>query len=293
MKKVFSLTLFFIAHNVFAIVGIAGGSCSPVGGALAGFSSVRSVEDFAVGGENLLYSTEKMGDYKVRGACPDTEERVNAEFQRCTDGTVSYEQPDSTGINGYNGYCGETSASNVLYMQCRVFSNPETYSNRFTQDITPGTRPANLKKGLNNMFDNWDDNCPEGRWQSYNGADSPEQYINYLIGGLQEEHGTIQRKRSDGTRVRRAPFPVMIQVPPKGGKGLHWVTVVDVEGWEGSGTQVENQENCNAVINHWGDQYKVPCHRLASWAKDTGNGVIGAAVGSYPRVKFVPATSAR
>ena len=286
----FLLTFTFFVQNAIAIVGVSStgaGYCSPAGGTISGYSSIRGAEDFAVGGENLLYATEKMNDYKVRGACPKTEERVNAEFHRCKDGTVTYEQPDSTGINGYNGFCGETAASNVLYMQCRVFSNPETYSNKYTRDPGPGTLPSSLRRGLNDMFDKWD-GCPKGKWEKYSGASSPEEYFSYLIGGLEEEHGNIMRTRSDGSRVRRTPFPIMIEVPPKGGKGLHWITLVDVEGWEGKNKQIEDQENCNAVVNHWGDQYKVPCHRLASWAKDTGRGVIGSVVGSYPRVKFVP-----
>ncbi|MCR9204381.1 MAG: hypothetical protein NXH75_07385 [Halobacteriovoraceae bacterium] len=289
MRKIFSLTLFFIAHNVSAIVGISGGSCSPVGGALAGFSSVKGVEKFGTSSTDLLNSTENINDYKDSSACgpKETYREIGGEFRRCDDGSISYVQPKSQN-NGYTGFCGETSASNVLYMQCKVYSNPETYSNSFTEDITPGTRPSSLRHGMTEMFQKWD-KCPEGRWQTYYGADSPEQYISYIISGLREPHGKLERTRSNGQEIRRTPIPILIDVPPRGGTGRHWITVVDIEGWEGNDEPLTSQGNCTAVVNHWGGQYKVPCHRLAAWARNSGDGPVGAAVGSYPRVKFIPA----
>lgn len=260
-----------------------------------GTDELLRVSRFIEQGMEIATANERMRDYQVYHSCTDermTPTRPPAQYNRCADGSISYEQPDSTsflGIDNWNGYCGETSASNILYMHCRVFANPTEYVNRFTRDITPGTRAGSLSRGLNQMYDQWPRNCPRGEWRHHSGADSPEEYIRFLRRGLAREGGSFVRRRQNGSTIRRSPVPIMIEVPNQN-KALHWVTLVDIQGYDHN-SSLADQNSCFATINHWGNQYDVPCHRLASWARNTRKGLPGVAVGSYPRAYFYPEES--
>lgn len=255
---------------------------------LSGFAGVNKVKKFVKETQEIVDKAEKMSDYKRAHFCHEkiAMKKVTAQAWRCKDGTITYDQPDSTGINGYNGFCGETAASNVLHMHCGLMASPTKYCNAYTSDLTPGTRPGSLRDGLNTMFDENKPLCPKGKWEVYSSSDTPEEYIEYIRGGLIAK-STFTRKRDDKSKIQRFPFPIMIEVPPKGSKGLHWVTVVDVTGYK-PGKKLTEQNKCEVMINHWGDQYKVPCSRLANWAKRSGCGAAGLVCGEYPRVKFVP-----
>lgn len=259
-------------------------NCTP---SLAGTSGLTEIIKFAEDNTEIAARAERMSDYRVSGACnkKGDAKNVSATFYHCKDGSVSFKQPSSTGWQGWNGYCGETAASNVLYMSCSMITSPIGYCNAYTDDVTPGTRPSSLASGLNRMFDDNKSTCPKGKWKTYNDVDSPREYIDYLVGGLESYQG-IKRLRSNGKKIDRSPFPIMIEVPPKGSKGLHWVTVIDVEGFDKT-KNLYLQDNCQVTINHWSDQYKVPCERLSAWAKRSGCGIAGAICGEYPRVKFV------
>ncbi|MCP4912792.1 MAG: hypothetical protein GY909_06715 [Oligoflexia bacterium] len=250
-------------------------------------SDLKKIEEFAKKGKEIAEAAEKMSDYLERGACnrEGDAKNITAKFFHCNDGTISFEQPDSTGLGGWNGFCGETAASNILHMHCGLIASPKKYCNHYTNDLTPGTRPGSMKKGLNEMFEE-NESCPKGKWETYNQVESPEQYISYLVGGL-EAQNAVTRTRADNSRIGRSPFPIMIEVPPKGSKGLHWVTVVDITGFD-KDKELDEQDSCEVFINHWDDQYKVPCSRIAAWAKQAGCGAAGLVCGAYPRVKFVP-----
>ena len=257
-------------------------------GAIAVGSSIKKIRKFAKNNIDLVGKVESMSDYKRAQFCSEKIDMktVSAQAWRCKDGSITYDQPSSTGIKGYNGFCGETAASNILHMHCGLMASPVNYCNGFTSDITPGTRPGSLKKGLNSMFAKNKPLCPEGKWEVYSSSDSAEDYIKYILGGLKQK-SNFTRIRDDKSKVKKFPFPIMIEVPPSGSKGLHWVTVLDVTGFE-DGKELWEQVACEVMINHWGSQYKVPCSRLASWAKRSGCGAAGLICGEYPRVKFVP-----
>ncbi|OUR94182.1 hypothetical protein A9Q84_17930 [Halobacteriovorax marinus] len=255
---------------------------------IEGLSSIGRATTFAKMGIKLAGKTEKMSDYKRAQFCNEkiAMKGITAQAWRCKDGSITYDQPKSTGIGGYNGFCGETAASNILHMHCGLMASPTKYCNSFTKDFTPGTRAGSLKTGLNSMFKENKPLCPEGKWESYSSSGSPEEYIQYLLGGLKQKSNFTRTRDSKG-KVKIFPFPIMIEVPPVGSKGLHWVTVLDVIGYK-KGKDLEKQTGCEVMINHWGDQYKVPCTRLALWAKRSGCGAAGMVCGEYPRVKFIP-----
>jgi hypothetical protein len=276
----FGITLF---QNSYAVQCVKG-----VKGAMIGFGAIKTVEKFAKKNIEIAEKAEKMSDYKKADFCNEkiNMKGITAQAWRCKDGSITYDQPDSTGIGGYNGFCGETAASNILHMHCGLMASPTKYCNAFTSDITPGTRPGSLKNGLNDMFKENKKLCPEGKWEVYSSSDSPEEYIEYILGGLVQK-SNFTRTRDDKSKVKKFPYPIMIEVPPSGSKGLHWVTVLDITGYK-AGTKLTDQDSCEAVINHWGDQYRVPCTRLASWAQRSGCGAAGLVCGEYPRVKFIP-----
>ena len=85
-------------------------------------------------------------------------------LRRCDDGTVSFLQPESEGWYGNEGKCGQTAASNVLFMYCGLAGHPKWYSDRFLNDITPGVRPGTLENGLNTIFTE-EPACPGGTWR--------------------------------------------------------------------------------------------------------------------------------
>ncbi len=60
----------------------------------------------------------------------------------CKDGTVSYEQPKSTGLGGWEGKCGQTAAANIVYGMCNVPSDPRNQSGTYMRDFTPGVAPS-------------------------------------------------------------------------------------------------------------------------------------------------------
>lgn len=235
-----------------------------------------------------LWENEKWSDYKTDKCLDEIDNQgVTTKLFRCKDGTIVHEQPDSTGIGGWNGYCGETAMANINYMYCNYITSPKNYCSTKTTDYTPGTRPGVLTSVMNDYFED-NENCPEGEWIDYYDSSTPEQYISYLIGGIQDG-GITTRKVNSTTTKKVSPFPILLDSFPVGGSDRHWVTVVDVQGFEGTDVDLTEQSACKVVVNHWDSQYEVPCHRLAAAAEASGNGAVGLVTGSYPRVKFVSA----
>jgi len=199
-------------------------------------------------------------------------------YYRCKDGSISFNQPASTGVSGWNGFCGETSISNVLKMTCGENWHPDGLIHSMAADYTPGTRPSSLEYVLNELAPR--SHCQNQTWSYYNSADSDRDYIESIIDGLKSK-SKFTRTRSDGTRISRAPVPTLVKM--NGSKTLHWITIVDVIGYDSKQSLSLNQ-NCYAVVNQWGQQYKIPCSHLASMAEDVGD-VYAGVVGKYVRIK--------
>jgi hypothetical protein len=203
---------------------------------------------------------------------------VSSTYYRCKDGSISFNQPASTGSMGWNGFCGETSISNVLKMTCGENWHPDGTIHSLAADFTPGTRPSSLEYVLNELAPRSD--CKEKSWTYYNTADSDREYIESIIDGLKSKT-LFTRTREDGTRITRAPVPTLVKMD--GSKTLHWITIVDVIGYDAKQPLWTNP-NCYAVANQWGQQYKIPCSHLASMAEDVSDVMIGS-VGKYVRIK--------
>ncbi len=231
--------------------------------------------------DKVSVDPEHMSDYRVDGCnvrydhVSNEDELRENKLRRCNDGTVSFVQPPSEGWWGAEGKCGQTSVSNIIYMFCKRAADPKTYVDHYLSDITPGVRPGTLASGLNDIFNKLD-GCPNVDWD-VEVENNERNYIKQIERSLQTNKSMpnqVKRKREDGTEVYRKPVSLLIRVP-NSKKGLHWVTAVDL---------VREKNSCNIFINHWDDQYKVPCHLIAKWSRGVGAS-FGLILDSYTIIK--------
>jgi hypothetical protein len=224
---------------------------------------------------------EHMSDYRVDGCnvrydhISNEDELRATSLRRCNDGTVSFVQPESEGWWGAEGKCGQTSVSNIIYMFCKRAADPKAYVDYYLSDITPGVRPGTMVSGLNDIFNKLGD-CPDVDWD-VEVENNERNYINQIERSLKTNRSLpnlVKRKRKDGTEVLRKPVSLLIRVPSSK-KGLHWVTAVDL---------TRENNSCNIFINHWDDQYKVPCNLIAKWSRGVGAS-FGLILDSYTIVK--------
>jgi len=198
-------------------------------------------------------------------------------LRRCKDSTVSFVQPDSTGYKGWEGKCGQTAASNILYSYCKIGASPESYTNSYLSDYTPGVRPGTLVSGLDDMFDVNTD-CPtEASWHGFSYRTEAD-YIDSIRRGLNSYISSQykqERKVSFMLTKEVTPVAVLIRVP--GGKELHWITIVDIE---------ESKKSCKLVVNHWDGQYKVDCSKIAKWSRGVEDSY-GLVLSKYYVVKYM------
>lgn len=183
-------------------------------------------------------------------------------FRRCRDRSVSFVQPPARGIGGWEGKCGQTFGANVLYSLCKEKVDPASYFRTVFRDITPGVRPGVLRRGMERLFGNLDGSCPsqEGRW-GFNTSKSESQFILNIIELNQPKfsHPNMISLRRFGQEYFRNPVGVLVQNP--GGTYLHWVSIVDT---------IRTNDSCEMIVNHWDNQYQVPCDVLARWSYNVG-----------------------
>lgn len=180
-------------------------------------------------------------------------------LRRCRDNSVSFIQPKSEGWNGWEGKCGQTAAANTLFHYCRVAKDPDSYVDEYMGDLTPGVRPGTLRRGMNELFKKFQ-NCGDFSFEkrSFRKRDDFISYIKQKLIQPSINTNTISITRN-GEQHLRHPVITLIQNP--GSKYLHWVTIVD---------QIDLNNQCNFIVNHWDDQYNVPCNDLADWSYDVG-----------------------
>lgn len=207
-----------------------------------------------------LYLTDKC---EIAYLDLDTEVDLRARgLRRCEDNSISFVQPKARGIGGWEGKCGQTYGANTVFSLCKKSVDPASYFTKYLRDLTPGVRPKTLERGMSSVFSKLDALCPNslGSW-SYSASRDKESYIDDIKQRLlpRFSHPRLLEIKRYNKTYQRVPVGVLIQNP--GGKYLHWVTVVDV---------LEDRNSCEFIINHWDNQYQLPCDKLASWAYDVG-----------------------
>jgi len=204
------------------------------------------------------YLMDKCEIYNRQNANED--ELRDAGLRRCIDGSVSFKQPKATGINGYEGKCGQTSASNTLFHICKRAFSPKDEIEKYLKDITPGVLPKTLRRGMKNIFTDNKQFCPTSMWKKLS-AKSSSKFIGEVKQAIfpRYSHPNLLVITRNGRRLLRNPIMALIQNP--GGKYLHWVTIIDIE---------SNRNECNFIVNHWDNQYRVSCKKFASWSGKVG-----------------------
>ena len=178
----------------------------------------------------------------------------------CPDKTISHVQPKSTGYNGWEGYCGQTSVSNVTSMLCNRHMSPQG-NDYYGTDISPGQHSSTMKKSLRKIFTEHSsiNTCPKVTWNvraTWTGV----SFLKSVKGDLFGSSKKIRRYRSANTYVNITPTPVLLN---SGGMNYHWVTVVDI---------IPNKKEklgCDVVVNTWGDQKTLTCENFVSYGDHT------------------------
>lgn len=203
------------------------------------------------------YITDHCNEYDLSNHY-ERHQRQDDGLRRCKDGTVSYVQPASRGIQGWEGRCGQTAASNITYGLCNISLNPDTYINNYFRDISPGVYPSSMSGGLTELFEVYDSFCPQNKKWKWLYAKTQSAYIDSLRIALKGigEHSQYQSRKVGSKTVKRIPVALLLRDP--GSRYLHWVTLVDIEGYG---------KSCKMVVNHWNKQYKVPCETMSKWSK--------------------------
>jgi hypothetical protein len=189
-------------------------------------------------------------DYCTVGTMDSHDGRSSAHV--CKDSSLSFDQPISTGPMGWNGFCGQTAAANVIAATCNHLANPYEDIFPYTQDLGPGTHPTTLKNGLNRFIRQLGSTCPQQSWQTYYHSDQ-KAFIQSLKDVIHHSNALSQRTRSDQVTVAITPAIVLVSSL----QSVHWLTVVDV---------VEGVRDCKVVINQWSRQYTMSCTALAKIA---------------------------
>lgn len=213
--------------------------------------------------DELKWSDYKTDSCQVLDTSVANENTLRAKgLRRCRDRSISFVQPSSDGAGGWEGKCGQTFGANSLFMYCRVAVDPATYFSRYFRDITPGVRPATLRRGMNKISKKFENDCFSSSqiWKTFYSRNE-SQFI-AKVESLLEARYSLPRQTEihrNGNIYINNPVGALIQNP--GGNYLHWVTIVDV---------LKTNNSCKFVINHWDNQYQVPCSTFASWSRNVG-----------------------
>lgn len=154
------------------------------------------------------------------------------------DGTISWEQPTPDAQSPYWGYCGPTSAANLVSMYCGRTVTPMEFASCTFNWTNPGTLPSDLADCLNTIG-----NC--GTWEVCN-ADAT------IFGDPLTELGN------------NAPTSVLLDWDGSG--TMHWVTVVGVD----------MGPPCEVTFNHWGRQETLDCNEFTNrWSMTNSTAGMG------------------
>lgn len=228
-------------------------------------------------------SDKELGRYYHDGCSKKVSDQGmdGANAYLCNDGSITYQQPDSEKAFGYEGKCGQTAAQNLLHMHCKLLSDSDYMDDHFS-DYTPGVRASTLTDGLNKLFDKHPNDCAYGLWDFYTASNRWDFYdsiYNHLRGTSVQD--ILLEK---GKTVKRSPVAVLLSTK---GKVLHWVTVVNMIGYDPNNMKSVDNANCQIYANSWGAQYKIPCNDFADMANHVSSNSVGVS-GNYTRIVFEP-----
>ena len=125
--------------------------------------STSSNEEFI--NEYLNYtSRKKFGDYETENC--NEYNNSQYDYYGCSDGSISFSQPDSEGFFEQEGMCGQVAMANMYHMYCKWNISVDSVDTHYANDYTPGSRASTMVNGLNEMFlPNLD--CPSGSFRKY------------------------------------------------------------------------------------------------------------------------------
>jgi len=186
----------------------------------------------------------------------------------CNDGTLSAEQGDSWGMGGWEGRCGQTAATNVLYSLCGKVSpslrrmGACSREDGVFNDALPGVHPSTMAGDYNDFLSLND--CSERKvtGQRVENAKLDDFYDNRadLTQVIDEQ------VRMVASAISKSSHPTMFMIEVPGGPELHWVTVTGV---------VEKDGKKFLKINHWGSQYQYPIEDFAKLTLKASKGDSG------------------
>jgi hypothetical protein len=215
------------------------------------------------GGKEFVWKSSTSCSTKGSGKDVVYPSRKATSYYVCPDSTVSHSQPASTGYNGWEGYCGQTSISNITSMLCTRHIDPKS-NDYYGTDYTPGEHSSTMKTSLRKIFAEHPktNTCPKVTWnvrKNWSGS----SFLKSVKGDLFGSTKKIRRFRTTTTYVEVTPTPVLIN---SGGLNYHWVTVVDII------SNKKDGHGCDVVVNTWGDQKTLTCDNFVSYADHSSIG---------------------
>jgi hypothetical protein len=213
---------------------------------------------------------------------PQVPADADLEGYTCGDGTLSAEQGNSWGVGGWEGRCGQTAATNVLYTLCKKVSPSLrkmgvcSREDGVFNDVLPGVLPSTMAADYNEFLSLND--CSERTVTNHRveNAKLKDFYENRsdLSQVLQEQVKMVT------SALAKSPHPTMFMIETSDGPGLHWVTVTGPE---------ERDGKKFLKINHWGGQYFYPLEDFAKLTlkaskSETGVGFVFAGL-NYVSIK--------
>ncbi len=272
MKQLITTAFFLLINNSFAIDPTPGtGTYDP--GLSCNHCEDRShIPVLAADVDRAVYHVKDFDSYLTDGC---SSKNTEFDFGYCDDGTISYVQPASEGMFKQEGLCGQTSISNMYHMYCHWNIGVNDVDEYYAYDYTPGLRTKVLTAGVNQLFSQNTD-CPKGKFTPFY-ANDKKDFINSVASAVMQTAGENQvvRTKFKGRKVKRAPVAILLSVPSS--KVLHWVTVVDVEFFNGQ---------CQMILNQWGHQYTMPCEAVAELSNRVGQNYWGAGISSFTMIEF-------
>lgn len=212
---------------------------------------------------------------------------IETAVYQCDDGTISYNQAYyknlSSSKTSYNGLCGATAASNVIHAFCKnIFTEPtQLGTNRFS-DITPGIRPDTLEAGLNSIFNEYPE-CPAGVWKYYYTI-TRFDFLNSL---------KIETSKANSSWVRivngksKKVSPVIVLVNSFSTNGiLHYVTVIDVVGYDHNKKRSYLSPKCQVIYNDFGTQTTRSCKQFIEHANQVDDSLLTSYLPEYVHFVF-------